>query len=327
MNRFLLMIAAFWIALIFGGCATMQGKWEKAAKEDTIASYRNFIAYDHPNQEYEKKAQTRIRELEEKKGENDEAAAFEAARRQESPSWDRERREKSLREFLTKYPSGKHAAEAKKLIEQTAFERAKNTDAAYAFSDFISNFPSSDLVPEATARLRKLRHDNARKAESSTAYMEFIKQYPEGPDTKELENDLPRIKKLEQVREVEKQKFDQARELGRIALKMAPVIMAQTKVLPNGVVEQRGPLKVVPPADIKFRLDQFRKLLKEGADPGLIRIKDFRAHYVYPNGFTTSFGQPGEVVSAKSDGITLQEYFRWINLKEGVDLLKKYTGR
>jgi hypothetical protein len=344
MNRFLLMIAVYLIALFFSGCImistlTMPAKWEKAAKEDTIASYKDFIANEDPDREYENKARTRIRELEAKKKEKDEAAAFEVARRQESSTSDKERKEKALQDFLSKYPSGKHAAEAKKLIEQAAeankkmieqvaFEKAKTTNTASAIMDFISKYPKSDLIPEANTRLRKIRYDSCRAtgSPSSTVCMEFIKQYPEGPEAKELENDALKIKKLEQdmiAKKLEKQKFEKAKELGRIALRMAPVIVEQTKVLQNGLIEQRYPSKVVPPADIKVRLDQFRRMLKDGADPTLIRIKNFKAHY--SNGLETSYGHHGEVVSAKEGGISLLEYFRLINVKEGADLLRIYT--
>lgn len=321
MKQFVLLITLFMIACICNSCTTMQGRWEKAAQADTIASYKSFLSDDNPNEEYASKAHLRIKELESRQQEKEEEACFEYARTQKATSWDDQWQERRLEDYLKKYPSGKYAAEANKMLEQSVFKRAEKQQYPYVYyMNFISRFPNSDLAPEATARARKIRYDTVRKSGSVAYYENFIQDYPQGPDTRALENDLPKLRQLEKA-------ANQAKELGQIALKMAPVIMAKTRVLPNGLIEQTPPFKVTSPNDLKYQMDEFRRLLKSGADPGLVRIRNFRPHYVYPNGFTTSFGQPGEVVPEKDGGITLLEYFELIELKEAADLIKKQTSK
>ena len=320
MNKGIFRVLVGLIIISTYGCATMQDKWEKAAKEDTIQAYTLFLKNEKPDAEYKNKAETRIRELREAQRAKDEAAAFERARNSKRPEYD-------LQKFLSAYPSGKHAPEARKLLEQSAYNRAMKDNTAYAYSTFLSRYPNSEQAPDATARLRKIRFNNARKSESLSEYENFIKQYPEGEDTRELKNDLPRIQKLEQDRELEQRKFEQAKKLGEIALRMAPVIVSPTKRMPDGTtVQTLGGSKLSPPLDQKLRMAEFRKLLESGIDPNLVRISGFRPHYVYKGG-AMSFGYPGKVVPAKQDGITLLEYFKTIGLKEGADLVKKYGGK
>ena len=320
MNRVIFRVLVGVIIISTYGCATMQDKWDKAAKEDTIQAYTLFLKNEQPDAEYKNKAETRIRELREAQRAKDEAAAFERARNSK-------RQEADLKTFLSTYPSGKHAPEARKLLEQNAYNRTMKENTERAYSTFLSSYPNSEQAPDATVRLRKIRFDNARKSETLSAYENFIKLYPEGEDTRELKNDLPRIQKLEQDRELEQRKFEQAKKLGEIALRMAPVIVSPTKRMPDGtIVQTLGGSKLSPPSDLKFQLAEFRKLLESGINPNLVRISGFRPHYVYKSG-AMSFGYPGKVVPAKQDGITLLEYFKTIELKEGADLVKKYGGK
>ena len=324
MNKLSSMIAIFLITLIFNGCATMQGKWEEAAKQDTIGAYNYFLRTAKPDAGYKNKAETRIKELKEAQKENEEASAFKFA---QDNSRLRSYNDDYLESFLSKYPSGKHAPEARKLIEKRVYDRAIKENYESYYSNFLSRFPNSDLVPDVTARLRKVRYDRARKSESLGDYENFIKWYPQGQDTSELENDLPRVRKLEQTRELKKRKFEQAKELGEVALRMAPVITAPTKRMPAGTIMQSvGMAKVGSPADLKYQMNRFRKLLEDGADPSLIRIDGFQPVYMYGPG-SFSFGNPGKVVSSEYNGMKLWEYFNIINLKEASDLLKKYGGK
>ena len=191
MNRVIFRVLVIVIIISTYGCATMQDKWEKAAKEDTIQAYTLFLNNEKPDAEYRNKAETRIWELREAQRAKEETAAFERARASK-------RQESDLKTFLSTYPSGKHAPEARKLLEQSAYNRAMKENTAYAYSAFLSSYPNSDQAPDATARLRKIRFDNARRSETLSEYENFIKQYPEGEDTRELKNNLPRIQKSEE---------------------------------------------------------------------------------------------------------------------------------
>ncbi|NTW16050.1 MAG: hypothetical protein HGA41_01115 [Syntrophaceae bacterium] len=123
---------------------------------------------EKPDAEYKNKAETRIMELREAQRAKDEAAAFERARNSKWP-------ESDLKNYLSTYPSGKHAPEARKLLEQSAYNRTMKENTARAYSDFLSSYPNSDQAPDATARLRDIRFDNARKSESLSEYENYIR--------------------------------------------------------------------------------------------------------------------------------------------------------
>lgn len=134
---------------------------------------------------------------------------------------------------------------------------------------------------------------------------------PQGIDSMELENALQMMRKMEQ-----------AKELGEIALRMAPRAFLEYSAMPmSGQMQERG-FGIEQPPTLKADMIAFRVQLKAGANPDLIRIKD----YTPPErtAYTVSFGSPGKVVAAEEGGMTLFEYLKAIKQYEALKSLKEH---
>jgi TolA-binding protein len=331
MIRVIATVFFFIAALLLQSCASMQDKWEAAAKEDTKAAYYRFIREDDPDPVYEKKAKARIRELEEiekkKRLEQEEEREFTYIMSKKPVRWDPQRPEKDLEYFLKKYPSGKNAPQAREKLEMLAYDRALKENRSYDFKNFLDRFPGSSRAPEANRLLRTALFNEARKSESVAAYENFIKSYPQGQDTEELMKDLPKVRALEQAKQEQERKNKSATELGETALNMALVPLAKTQKTADGLIVQsmKGMVLGHPPT-LTMWMNRFRKQLAAGADPDLIRIIGFRAHYIYPGG-GISFGQRGRVVTGAKGGMTLMEFCKENKLDEAVELLKQRSRK
>jgi len=128
-------------------------------------------------------------------------------------------------------------------------------------------------------------------------------------------------------------KLSHSIELGKLALKMAPVASVRLSVIPGTRKLTPPELHIGFPSNIKALLDLFREELKD-ADPNLIRISGYSSPGISRVGTTEDGnavgsmdpGSPGKVVSANEGGITLMQYFTVIQLKEACEMLQNSNG-
>jgi len=145
-----LLATAVLTALIAVGCDTGASDWQKAASQNTVAAYQDFLTH-HPNDSHAQQARDRIQALQ------DDQAWADA---QQAGTTD------SYQQYLQKQPNAKHADEAHTQI--TALERAaawKSAQAAnteQALQDFIQKYNQGSEVEQAKAQLQKLQSEQYR---------------------------------------------------------------------------------------------------------------------------------------------------------------------
>lgn len=363
-------IPLFMTALLVGGCATSASKWNEAQQSNTISAYQTFLR-EHPDSPQAITAKTRMQQLELEAKERIEQSKFEQAcstgsenalntylKQYPSGKHTEEARnlveqiafkeavavnsEKALEAFLKRYPQGADVEEAMRLLEQLALKNATTANSEEAYESFLSRFPNSDSGAEVTSQLRKIRYEAARNAKTVAAYEEFTERYPQGTDSDELQNGLPAVRK-----------WEQAKLLGEIALRMAPTASMKFAVAPvtggtNPNLDRSSCFTIEQSPRIRqevydfiagedpnlvrssgFTIEQspwlkqdvyaFCEQLKAGADPNLVRISGFE-----PPGITrmgnglgmASFGERGKVVPAEAGGMTLLEYCKTSNMDD-----------
>jgi hypothetical protein len=283
--------------LFFTGCATTQRDWEKAAQQNNISAYQLFIK-THSDSEYVKQADDRIEQI-----------RYEKAKTSQS--------ENELKAFLKQYPATSHTAEINELIMQVAL---RNSVSESMCSDFLSRFPNSNLSPQVATKLREIRYKAARSAKTATSYEKFINEYPDGPDSMDLQEELPMIRK-----------WGKSKQLGELLIDMAP----KTNL---NITDRDAFLSSVPASESDEKLAKFRKLLEDGADPNAVRIAGYTpggqkklskgGHYnnayIRPDGTLLLAGNPGMVVPASDgSGLTLLQYCEANGLNRASRLLKK----
>lgn len=83
-------------------------------------------------------------------------------------------------EFLTKYPQGKFANEARTKIEELYFKRAIATNTVAGYEEFLKRYPQGKYVNEAHSRIEELYFERAKATNTIEGYEGFIKRYPQG---------------------------------------------------------------------------------------------------------------------------------------------------
>lgn len=139
--------------------------WALAEERDTIAGYEDYLA-SWPDGLHATEARDRIAKIkaeEEARRKN----AAEAAR-QEAAAWKAAAEANTIPSYegyLSKFPSGKNAAEAQSRIDRLraaaadegAWTAAKAVDTADAYQQYLTSFPQGAHVAEAIARIEELR--------------------------------------------------------------------------------------------------------------------------------------------------------------------------
>ena len=83
-------------------------------------------------------------------------------------------------DYLQKYPDGNFVPQAKKRIEELAFEDAKTKDTINAYKEFTTEYPDSNLVITAKNIIETGYFENARLKGTVKAYKEYVELYPDG---------------------------------------------------------------------------------------------------------------------------------------------------
>jgi len=297
------------IALIIEGCATVKGDWEEASERNSIRAYSTFIK-EHPDAEYVKEAKDRIEKLEEEANIWWENNAYKKAKDSNT--------KKSYEKFLKMYPSGKHAVEARKSLSIFEYEKVRKKNSERAYKDFLSRFPESDSAADASSRLKEIRYNKAIKTKTVSAYEKFIEQYPEEAEAEVLKKILKELRSWQESKE---------KKLGELAVQMAPTAAMSFTSKPTSNKLENSKFSIEQSPTLKQDLAEFHKLLKEGANPKLVRIVGFVPVKSTPAGSKfsmVSFGKADKAVPAEYGGITLLQYFKENKLIEAYKLLKKY---
>jgi len=151
--------------LVFVGCATTQGDWQKAKKYDSKYSYKSFLR-KHPHSEFSGEERKRIEEIE----------------------WSEARQKntiKSYQHFIKKYPNSGFVQEALDIIETLEWRSAKKTDTIKGYRKFLEKYSNgiyASKATEAIARLKKEKETKAYLAVSKSkvraALEAFLVRYP-----------------------------------------------------------------------------------------------------------------------------------------------------
>jgi outer membrane protein assembly factor BamD (BamD/ComL family) len=119
-------------------------------------------------------------------------------------SWEKTQRYDSVgsyKSFIREYPDSPYVSEAKRRIENLAYERAAKKDSVAAYEKFIEQYPESNLGEQARSRiviLRKEEEDRAyaeaQEADSVDKYESFLEEYPSSRYAGEAKAAIKRIK-------------------------------------------------------------------------------------------------------------------------------------
>ena len=125
-------------------CSSPNADWQRAATQNTVAAYQQFIQ-QHPNDARVEQARNRINAL------NDEAAWTTA---QNANSLD------GFQQYLQQEPNGMHAADAQDKVnalqQDAAWQTAQQTNTAAGYQDFLTKYPNSPHAGDAQAALKQL---------------------------------------------------------------------------------------------------------------------------------------------------------------------------
>ncbi len=105
----------------------------------------------------------------------------------EQSAWEKAQNTDSLTEiesFIKDFPQSKHLAEAQELL---FYKKALKTNTIEDYESFIKQYPASTELTEISKRLLVLKenfaYDVAVKANTVESFEDFIKQFPEGENT------------------------------------------------------------------------------------------------------------------------------------------------
>ena len=217
-------------------------------------------------------------------------------------------------EFLHFYSSGSDVDTANKLLDQLSFKESEKLNSEKSYESYLSKFPNGQSTSIAISNLQEIRFINARKIKTVEAYENFLKLYPEGTSAEQLRKELNGLRK-----------FEESRKLGEVALRMAPKGAISFSASPFGGSMQATGTQTNFPSTLQEDMETFRKMINDGVDPNLIRIKGFEpaGSKDIGNGLAIfSSGNPGNVVSADEGGMSLLEYFTAIKLEDARKILQ-----
>ncbi len=126
--------------LVFFGCATTKGDWEKAQRLNYRQSYQEFIN-KHPQSEFVSEARRQIYQLDWQKAKGRDTI-------------------ESYQGFIFIYPQSEFAYEAKNRVENLQWEKVERLNTITSYQDFLKKYPSSNFSNEAKNRIEKLISDS-----------------------------------------------------------------------------------------------------------------------------------------------------------------------
>jgi hypothetical protein len=129
------------LASILGGCATTETAYERARRFDTVAAYEAYLK-DNPSGPEAASAKTRVAELEDE-------TAFRTTEHQNIPV--------AYREFATRQPTSKYAAEATRRTtgsDEDALVWTVGIGSKSAYEGFAKSYPLSEYLSEVQDRIR-----------------------------------------------------------------------------------------------------------------------------------------------------------------------------
>ncbi|WP_108483658.1 peptidoglycan-binding protein [Oceaniglobus ichthyenteri] len=160
---------AFWRAQGEGG------------SESGLRAYLNRF----PRGEFAKEARARLNRIEKAREEEENRNNAEEARQREALFWKSRgsgASEKGVREYLSQYPNGRWADEARRRLaefeadrepvakgESVAWAMARKTDSVSGYRNFLNNYPNSTNVETARARIAELQGNNDQARETEEA--------------------------------------------------------------------------------------------------------------------------------------------------------------
>jgi len=185
------------MALLFVGCATTKGNWQKAAQLNTVEAYKEFLL-KHPQSEFINLARKNIEQLEwqyaidinstneyQKFLEKYPRSEFSVQARQkiEEIYWQHAEHTNTLdayRLFLRRYPRSSYVNTAHTAMELIAWKEAQALNDRSAFQQYLQNFPKGKHSDGASAKLEKFDFEDALSLNTIPAIESFIKHYPNG---------------------------------------------------------------------------------------------------------------------------------------------------
>jgi outer membrane protein assembly factor BamD (BamD/ComL family) len=125
------------VVLTISGCSSAQSDWTKAANENTVLAYQNFLAA-HPKDEHTTEAQAKILQLQDDNGWIEAQHAGTTA---------------AYQTYLQKFPQGSHAAAAHDAMisidRAAAWKTAQSDGTAEAFEAFFQKYPTGSEADQA----------------------------------------------------------------------------------------------------------------------------------------------------------------------------------
>jgi hypothetical protein len=146
----------FGVVLLTSGCNSAQSDWTKAANENTVFAYQNFLAA-HPKDAHSTEAQAKILQLQDDNG------------------WIEAQRIGTIAAYQTyiqQFPQGSHAADAQgsmtSLERAAAWKTAESGGTTEAFKAFLQKYPTGPEADQAKTKLKDLTAYRVRLASESS---------------------------------------------------------------------------------------------------------------------------------------------------------------
>lgn len=143
--------------LIFNGCASQQGMFDKAREADSIEAYEEFLA-KYPTGELSGQASDAIETL-----------VYRDCSAEDTPD--------AYEGYLRSYPQGAHRNEALSRMEDLAYDIARTADTPAAYEDFLKDFPASVRTMDVERRIMSLDLDTLLKRADARSCDEFVRRY------------------------------------------------------------------------------------------------------------------------------------------------------
>jgi hypothetical protein len=141
--------------LAMSSCNSAKSDWAKAANENTVAAYQNFLAA-HANDEHASEAKAMMLQLQDDDGwavakHTGTGAAYET--------------------YLQRYPQGSHAGQAREAItsiDRAAAWKTAQSAGSTSIQGFLQKYPTGPEADQAKAKLKDLTSYRVRLAKESS---------------------------------------------------------------------------------------------------------------------------------------------------------------
>jgi len=95
--------------------------------------------------------------------------------------------ERDYRQFIDRYPEAKEVADAKRRLNEMAWQKAKKENTIAAYSQFIRINKEAPQLDSAKVLLQDLEYNKALVINTDAAFLKFINKYPNSEQAKSLE--------------------------------------------------------------------------------------------------------------------------------------------